>query len=146
MSAYISRHEAGVRAGADACPGIDERGQGLTMSLIHDGTCCEQWQSGSTPPPRRAAEWSKVAARWGTTWPQPGEQAPDMAGDSNWAGRGFTRAGPQGQDLGPVSEADAVGQHAASEYESGCPLHMWGGPGHSAPFRGCPGDREREAG
>jgi hypothetical protein len=75
MPAYISRHEPGVRRGADACPGIDERGHGLTMSLIHDDACCAEWASGSTPSPARAAEWSKVAARWGTTWPQPAEQA-----------------------------------------------------------------------
>lgn len=71
MTARISRHDPGVRRGADACPGIDERGHGLTMSLIHDNSCCAEWESGVTPHPGRAAEWSRVAQRWGTEWPRP---------------------------------------------------------------------------
>jgi hypothetical protein len=74
-----------------------------------------------------------------------------MADDSNWAGRGYSRPGPQGQDLGLI-HVDADRQFAALEYadlpsprRSGdCPLHMWGGPGHSAPFAGH--QQEREAG
>ena len=80
MTFYVSHHETGVRRGADACPGIDERGHGLTMSLIHDDTCCEEWESGSTPSETRAREWAKVAARWGTTWPRPAAQAQPEAG------------------------------------------------------------------
>jgi hypothetical protein len=70
MTFSVSHHEPGVRCGADACPGIDERGHGLTMSLIHDATCCTEWESGSTPSPARAADWAKTAARWGETWPR----------------------------------------------------------------------------
>jgi hypothetical protein len=71
MTLSVSHHEPGLRPGADACPGIDERGHGLTMTLIHDGTCCAEWESGSTPSPGRAAKWFATAARWGTTWPRP---------------------------------------------------------------------------
>jgi hypothetical protein len=62
-----------------------------------------------------------------------------MADDSNWAGRGYSRPGPQGEDLSPAREGTETRQ-------GDCPLHMWGGPGHSVPFRDCEGDREREAG
>jgi hypothetical protein len=76
-----------------------------------------------------------------------------MTGESNWAGRGYSRPGPQGQDLGRV-QVDADRQWAALEYDDqpspqrqgDCPLCIWGGPGHSAPFAGHVPDREREAG
>jgi hypothetical protein len=52
----------------------------------------------------------------------------------NWAGRGFSRPGPDPQ-------AETPGARPGD-----CPLCLWDGPGHSAPFRECEGDREREAG
>jgi len=42
MTFYISHHEPGVRLGVDRCPGVDERGHGLTMSIIHDNSCCAE--------------------------------------------------------------------------------------------------------
>jgi hypothetical protein len=42
MTFSISHHPPGVRLGVDECPGIDERGHGLTKSVIHDvGSCNE---------------------------------------------------------------------------------------------------------
>jgi hypothetical protein len=59
-----------------------------------------------------------------------------MTGDSDWAGRGYTRPGPQGQDLGLV-QVDADRQFAAMEYDD-----------RPSTWRDCQreGDREREAG
>jgi hypothetical protein len=75
MTFYISRHEPGARLGVDRCPGVDERGHGLTMSIIHDGTCCQEWASGVTPWPDRAEAFREVAERWGSTWPKPEPEA-----------------------------------------------------------------------
>jgi hypothetical protein len=61
--------------------------------------------------------------------------APD---DSNWAGPGYNLPGP----LEDRIEAAQNGGPTVGPREGDCALHMWGGPGHSAPFRGCPGDRE----
>jgi hypothetical protein len=82
--------------------------------------------------------------------------------DSDWAGRGFTRPGPQGEDDGrdpqsptapdtskglPPEITSSMGDWARRRSQREvCPLHLWGGYGHSEPFRGCPGDRELEAG
>jgi hypothetical protein len=66
MTAYVSR--PGQRAGADCCPGVDERGHGLTVSDIHDSQCCEEWESGVASPDRAEA-FSQAAARWGSEWP-----------------------------------------------------------------------------
>jgi hypothetical protein len=76
------------RLGADACPGIGERGHGLTMSILHDSTCCAEWAAGQTSWPARAKEFQQAAARWGTTWPQPARQKRDtvpgqQAGDAD---------------------------------------------------------------
>jgi hypothetical protein len=71
MTAYISHHDPKVRVGIDACPGIDERGHGLTMALIHDDSCCAEWEAGSTPWPTREREWRTMAERKGSTWPRP---------------------------------------------------------------------------
>jgi hypothetical protein len=68
-----------------------------------------------------------------------------MADDSNWAGRGFTRPGPV-TEWTAVGRQDARPEPVSSQRSGDCPLHMWDGPGHSAPFRECEGDREREAG
>jgi hypothetical protein len=71
VTAYISHHDPAVNRGIDACPGIDERGHGLTMTLIHDATCCQEWESGITPWPARAKAWVELAERKGSTWPRP---------------------------------------------------------------------------
>jgi hypothetical protein len=68
-----------------------------------------------------------------------------MADDGNWAGRGFSRPGPvteQATDCRHYARPEPV----SSQRSGDCPLHMWGGAGHSAPFRGCEGEPEREAG
>jgi hypothetical protein len=74
---YVEHPPDGPRKGRilglDVCPGIDERGHGLTMAILHDSTCCAEWEAGETPWPRRAAEWRKIAGRRGSTWPQPAE-------------------------------------------------------------------------
>jgi hypothetical protein len=68
--------------------------------------------------------------------------------EANWAGRGFTHPGPQGQDLGTPGSGTAADRAALQDATPGprpsprCPLHMWNGRGHSGPFRDCPGDRE----
>jgi hypothetical protein len=66
----VSHHEPGVRLGVDACPGVDERGHGLSMGIVHDSGCCHEWASGEASTPRRAASFCEVAARWGSTWPR----------------------------------------------------------------------------
>ena len=107
---YVSRHQdrvaadgRPVRLGADACPGIGERGHGLTMSILHDGTCCTEWAAGQTSWPARAREFEKAAARWGTTWPQPARQNRDTgpgpeAGDAG--GRSHDRCATIRQERG----------------------------------------------
>ncbi len=69
MTFYISHHEPGVRPGADRCPGIGEHGHGLTMSIIHDSSCCAEWESGQASTPARAEEFREAAICWGATWP-----------------------------------------------------------------------------
>ena len=64
------------------------------------------------------------------------------------AGRGFTRPGPQGQDEGyirsePPGHLEYDSDTPPVSRSGDCPLHMWGGPGHSAPFRGCAPDGAR---
>ena len=66
----VSHHEPGVRLGVDACPGVDERGHGLTMTVVHDSACCREWESGQASTPARAASFRDVASRWGSTWPK----------------------------------------------------------------------------
>lgn len=77
---YVSYPEDGPRQGRrlgiDRCPGIDERGHGLTMRILHDSTCCAEWQAGETPYPARAAEFRKAAERFGSTWPN-ADREPD---------------------------------------------------------------------
>jgi hypothetical protein len=70
MTVSISRPEPGVRLGADQCPGVDERGHGLTMAVIHDAGCCQEWETGQAASPNRAQSFQQAAARWGTAWPQ----------------------------------------------------------------------------
>jgi hypothetical protein len=66
----ISHPGPGVRLGADQCPGIGERGHGLTMAIIHDAGCCQEWETGHASSPVRAGSFRQVAARWGTAWPE----------------------------------------------------------------------------
>jgi hypothetical protein len=75
MTLYVSRHEPGVRLGVDRYPGVDERGHGLTMSIIHDNSCCAEWESGRASTPARAEEFREAAARWGAMWPGPEPEA-----------------------------------------------------------------------
>ena len=75
MTFYISHHEPGARLGADTCPGIGERGHGLTMSTIHDNSCCAEWESGQASTPTRAREFREAALRWGVTWSRPEPEA-----------------------------------------------------------------------
>jgi hypothetical protein len=77
MTLSISHHQPGVRLGADECPGIDECGHGLTMTVIHDAGCCQEWEAGRASAPARAESFRQAAARWGTAWPsqpQPGRE------------------------------------------------------------------------
>jgi hypothetical protein len=69
MTVSISRHEPGVRLGADACPGIGERGHGLTMAVIHGARCCQEWETGQAAASARAESFRQAAARWGMIWP-----------------------------------------------------------------------------
>jgi hypothetical protein len=91
------------RLGADACPGIDERGRGLTMSILHDSTCCTEWAAGQTPWRARAREFQKAAAPWGTTWPPPGPRNADnspgpAAGDNRSMAAKHSKTNAQEQD------------------------------------------------
>ena len=70
MTFGISHHQPGVRLGADECPGIDERGHGLTMAVIHDAGCCQEWGTGQASAPARAESFRQAAARWGAAWPE----------------------------------------------------------------------------
>ncbi len=78
MTVGISHPGPGIRLGADQCPGIDERGHGLTMAVIHDAGCCQEWETGQASTPARAGSFRQAAARWGTAWP--GERQPPAAG------------------------------------------------------------------
>jgi hypothetical protein len=60
---------AAERLGADACPGIDERGHGLAMETIHAAGCCAEWARGQASSPARAEAFREAAARWGLSWP-----------------------------------------------------------------------------
>jgi hypothetical protein len=67
---YVGHHHGHERLGVDACPGIDERGHGLTMQTLHDGGCCAEWASGEASTPGRAEAFREVPARWGAAWPK----------------------------------------------------------------------------
>ncbi len=67
---HATHHETGVRLGVDACPGAGERGHGLTMTTLHDGACCHEWESGQASTEARAGSFREVASRWGSTWPR----------------------------------------------------------------------------
>jgi hypothetical protein len=69
MTLSISHHPPGVRLGVDECPGIAERGHGLTMTIIHDASCCHEWETGQASAPARAQAFCQAAGRWGATWP-----------------------------------------------------------------------------
>lgn len=69
MTYSISRPGPGARAGVDECPGIDQRGHGLTMAIIHDPGCCSEWETGQAATPARTEAFRQAAARWGTSWP-----------------------------------------------------------------------------
>ena len=90
MTFSISRPEPGARLGADQCPGTGQRGHGLTMAVIHDPGCCQEWETGQASTPARAESFRQAAARWGMTWPDsaPARPAPNP---------GRTRAGSRGQ-------------------------------------------------
>jgi hypothetical protein len=59
----------GARLGADQCPGVDTRGRGLAIAVIHDAGCCTEWKTGQASAPARAESFRQAAARWGTAWP-----------------------------------------------------------------------------
>ncbi len=67
---HATHHETGLRLAVDACPGVDERGHGLTMTTLHDNACCHEWESGQASTPARAESFREVASRWGSTWPR----------------------------------------------------------------------------
>ena len=50
-------------------PGNRERGHGLTMTVIHDAECCQEWETGQASTPARTESFRQAAARWGTAWP-----------------------------------------------------------------------------
>jgi hypothetical protein len=66
----ISHPGPGDRLGVDLCPGVDERGHGLTMAVIHDAGCCAEWAGGEAAAPARGEAFRDAAARWGGTWPK----------------------------------------------------------------------------
>ena len=76
----ISHPEPGARLGADQCPGVDERGHGLTMAVIHDTGCCQEWETGHASTPARAESFRHAAARWGTAWPGTAPASPAHPG------------------------------------------------------------------
>jgi len=84
MTVSVSHPESGVRLGADECPGIGERGQGLTMAVIHDTGCCREWETGQAATPARAGSFRQAAARWGMAWPQ--QRQHPVAGTESEAG------------------------------------------------------------
>jgi hypothetical protein len=63
MTLSISHPTPGTRLGAGQCPGIDRRGHGLTMSVIHDAGCCQEWEAGQAAAPARAQAFRHAAAR-----------------------------------------------------------------------------------
>jgi hypothetical protein len=69
VTSSLSHHQPGIRLGVDECPGVDERGHGLTMTVIHDAGCCQEWETGQASNPARAGSFRQAAARWGTAWP-----------------------------------------------------------------------------
>jgi hypothetical protein len=75
---YVVSHRDHVRLGVDACPGIDERGHGLTMRTLHDDGCCAEWASGHASTPARAEVFREIAARWGLAWPTARSEAADL--------------------------------------------------------------------
>lgn len=80
MTVSVSHHQPGVRLGVDTCPGVDERGHGLTMSIIHDSGCCREWETGQASTPARTRALGRAAARWGSTWPgQPQRPEPSAS-------------------------------------------------------------------
>ena len=70
MTFSISHPGPGDRLGVDLCPGVDERGHGLTTAVIHDAECCVEWAGGEAAAPARAEAFREAAARWGGTWPK----------------------------------------------------------------------------
>jgi hypothetical protein len=73
----ITHHQPGVRLGADQCPGIDQRGHGLAMAVIHDAGCCTEWETGRAATPARAEAFAETAARWGRPWPSQPQAGPE---------------------------------------------------------------------
>jgi hypothetical protein len=47
----------GARPGVSACPGVDARGHGLTMTILHSGTCCEAWEACQSEREAEAGLW-----------------------------------------------------------------------------------------
>jgi hypothetical protein len=80
----ISHPGSGVRLGVDECPGVGERGHGLTMAVIHGAGCCQEWATGRASSSARVGSFRQAAARWGAAWPGQ-RQHPD-------AGAGFRQA------------------------------------------------------
>jgi len=76
----ISHPEPGARLGVDLCPGVDERGRGLSMAVIHDAGCCAEWTGEQAAAPPRAEAFREAAARWGSTWPKPAPEPEAEAG------------------------------------------------------------------
>ena len=72
---YVGERGDHARLGVDACPGIDERGHGLTMRTLHDDGCCAEWEAGQASSPARTEAFREVAERWGSTWPKAGTEA-----------------------------------------------------------------------
>jgi hypothetical protein len=75
MTLSVSHPEPGARLGADECPGVDERGHGLTMAVIHDAGCCREWETGQAATLARAESFRHAAVRWGTAWPGQPQQS-----------------------------------------------------------------------
>ena len=75
MTLSLTHHQPGERLGIDTCPGIDERGHGTTMSILHDSGCCHEWETGQAATPARAEAFSQAAARWSSAWPAHPQQA-----------------------------------------------------------------------
>ena len=67
MTLSVSHPEPGARLGADQCPGIGERGHGLTMAVIHDAGCCHEWETGQAATPDRAESSARPPSGGG--WP-----------------------------------------------------------------------------
>jgi len=124
MTFSISHHTPGLRLGVNACPGIDTRGHGLTMAVIHDGGCCSEWETGQAATPARAESFRKAAARWGATWPGEPQPAPDSGTAARQTGGGPDRAnggvyGPQLPVLGDLDAATAATAAAIADPAAG---------------------------